>query len=471
MYYGFNEYRGAMQAVDEAPLGDWRLSEDDLLLQSETLRKLNQKTKSLFRNNWFAKAATNTMVDFIVGLGGLKPVGGTSEEQEAFSAWASGYVDWENRRTWLDFQAQLVQGLCEGDVLIVRTNDLDASGVSTRLQLIDGSSVGTPSDKMENKSIVLGVQYDRYRREIGYWVRKFNASRDYSDSSENYVYVPRFDENHRFRSILLRNPDPGMIRQSRGLSLIQNVLPEIKDLAKLSDSAVQRGIVQNHFGAIMRTANPQRARQAVGAPSEIRGPSSEQVATVGKLMPGAIQILPIDDGPIETIQPSGNGEIVALKSDAVLNACAGVGIPMEVLLNNFKGINFSSGKLSFDKFFRKLSRWESAVASVGNLIRNEVLWEASLLEGREADVSRVHWVGSPRPDIDPVKTENANTRGLQNGTRLRAQIVAQASGIPYEEHLAQVAFEREAERRILGAELGTGVVQNEQPNEKENAED
>jgi capsid protein len=257
--------------------------------------------------------------------------------------------------------------------------------------------------------------------------------------------------------MLFRNQNRRMVMQGRGLPIFSASTPEIEDLGDLSNSAIKRAEVTSKIGAIMRTAKPARlatalqGKNADGTPTQ--GVTSEgKSANMGQIPDGSILALPMDDGAIETITHSGNIDLVALMDNGVRNFCAGTGIPKEILTSNFSGINFSSGKLSFDKFFRKLGRWEKALALILTEVRSAVVTEGLLLMGivpDASDLSVAGWIGAPRPDPNPQQTANADKQNLENGTDSRTRILAERMGVSYE----QMLLVRQAEKD-LDAEYG-----------------
>jgi capsid protein len=271
--------------------------------------------------------------------------------------------------------------------------------------------------------------------------------------------------------MLFRNQNRRMTMQGRGLPIFSASTPEIEDLGDLSNSAIKRAEVTSKIGAIMRTAKPARLAAAMqgknpdGTPTQ--GITSEgRSANMGQIPDGSILALPMDDGAIETISHTGNIDLVALMENGVRNYCAGTGIPKEILMSNFSGINFSSGKLSFDKFFRKLGRWEKALSLVLAEIRKAVVTEGLLLQGIVPDASDLvvsGWIGAPRPDPNPQQTANADKQNIENRTDTRTRILAERMGVSYEQMLMILKSERE-----LDAEYGFNQLE-QVTNENANA--
>ena len=437
-----------------------RLSEDYLLEQFQTWAKVQARVKSLQRNNWLSSATYETMQDFLCSRGGMKPFGMPDRSQKIFTGWSSGYVDIAGVDRWTDVQRRIVSGCVSGDILIRTVIDDKKKGIQTRVQLIDGSLVETPSDKKNDKSLKLGVKYDSEGREKGYWVRIADDT-DTSQDSSAYEFISRYDEQGHEVAVLLRNPDLGMIRSSRGLSMFIAVMAELEDIAQLATSGVRGGITKNLLGMVMTTGRPTAVNAALartnddGTPREIIG-ANGSLAKQGAIPDGSITTLPVDDGDLKEINHSGNVYMVALQDSAIRNFCAGVGIPMEILVSRFLGINFSSGKLSFDKFFRKLDRWTETISKALDMIRRSVIFEGLLIQGivpTAADMSVTGWIGAPRPDIDPTKSATADDTRLANGTTSHSLIVMERLGMTYRQLL-----EINQQDKLLQEEFGVIIA-------------
>lgn len=454
---------GQFNSLDFRPVSS-RYSEDELLKRSHE----NILTKSLHyhRNNSIAAAVARCMVDYLAG-NGIIPVGADPEAVAVWNRWGQR-AHISGTKGLAEVYRDIVGQQTEiGDVLLMLPVDttLPEGEVRTRLECVSGARVRTPSDfsdgadKRGNR-VVLGVAM-RKGREVGYYVAKPDAMDKASiqpDSSQ-FDFIPKHDaETGRLNAVLMRRPNYDRPQQTRGLPVITPVMQELKDLADLWDSAIWAA--QNKAALAVGVVTD-KARDFQGAMGAIQADGTLQEANdihgtaqvIGDIPQGAIFSLPAESD-IRVINASGNIDLDALFLRSARFIAGALGIPMELLFSDFSKVNFSSGKLAFDRFFRMLEYWTATNGAVFTEIFQWINIEASLrgsgIPGLVADPQlaaeklRVDkWIGGQaRVDADPLKNSKAETERLGNGLTTRSQELAK-QGLTYRQHLEIVAKEQQ----------------------------
>lgn len=467
MYYTqYNAYSAAQLNPMAPPPASPRIDENEFLKRYGTFENILARTNSLLRNNWLAKALLNYHLDFIVGKEGLKPIGGSDRSREIWADWSENICDSTGTKTFYDIQNDIVRGMFVGDVLVYIADDEYAEPGKPRklIQLISGANVRTPSEFQASgktdtgNRINLGVEKNGYGREIAYWVRKENVS-DESESVKNFVRIPKKDfDTGRTVSILVKNPDTTMIGQARGLSVLTAIITRLEDIATLEETGIEGAISKNMLSVVYLTGQAQNLRPLIqknadGTNVKIQEPAG-QVSNAGTLSKRGIQVLP-GQGELRTVNHGGNIDLVALQTAAVKDCCAGVDASYELVMNDFTGVNFSGGKMSVDKAYRKIYRWIKSLSKHLNEIRREVVLsgiEEQNLEPAADDLKVKMWMAPPAPDPQPGVTAQARKTNLETGLQLRAQAVLELTGLDYDTFLEMKAKEEELEKSILGLE-------------------
>jgi capsid protein len=486
--YTSSAYKAAEFPFDKTPVSA-RIDENLHLTRYLTLERMISRAKHLARNNFFVKALQNVMIDYVVGATGPTPVGGDPEHRAAWFAWANSHCDVQGRRTLVQLTREIVGQWVVSDVLAVMVADTDLPGarVQQRLSLIDGSRVRTPGQFAiadgsaiipkgyagAGNTITLGIEFNSFGREIAYWVAPSNGQ---NDDASAYKRIPRYDpKTGRFVSFLLRRPDGDNVAALRTIPMFASVMPEIEDNAICADSATQMGIARSKLGLIITTANPDDARKALGGlrdDGEVRAGANVdgQIVNYGLVSDGAAMMMPEATG-VHTISHSGNIDIVALMVQNLRHAAAGVDVPYEILMSNFVGINFSSGKLSYDKFYRKVGAWVQTICMFYSELYSAINLEADLLRGVTPTAASVRrWIGPAVPDPDPTKSSMSDLRLRDSALKSSSEIVAYRYGMDYTDHLLQVAEDRAMEEAILGRETPSSQMLYAQPEEVDQPE-
>lgn len=413
----------------------------------------------LHRNNWLARAVERCDMTYAQAP---MPISGHSESMAAFLRW----WDYAGMRgeNLDDIYTMIISGQTRvGDVLLLFVSNPDAkTEIKARLVVVDGTRVRTPED-FEGKSmkdggtVVHGVQYDKRGAEIGYWVCGVKNGEYQYDKSTAYTFYPRTDlKTGRPVARLLRRPDSISPSSSRGLPSITHVIPQIEDLGDLGDAALQSAYVRSLLSVMLETTDPNKIREATGVTVDESGQLVEK-EYVGDIQSGTMVLVPPGTKPVP-ITHTGNSELVAYIGETLRHVSGALARPLEILLSNFAGINFSSSKNSFDKFARDLQKWIDSNSVFMTEVFRWVSIEAALNRGEipTDEMLDVTWSPVCVPDPDPQKSAAAEQTRLACRTTTRTAILAK-QGIDYNTYLRTIAAERLREKEILGEVLDSTV--------------
>lgn len=406
------------------------------------LSDIRSRCRDLVRNNAIAQAVMTTLLDYCASTG-LTPMG----DQGLMEIWAEwgDNCNISGRGTWKSDYRDIVGAQVEtGDILVYTPINPFATGIKTRLDLIEGDRVRTPSKFSKGRDIYgnevrHGVAYDALGQEIGYWVAKIDpvtsAFREGGADAYHYLEVSR---NGRFNARLIRRPDKMRPAQSRQLPIFVSVASQLWDIDQFWDASIARARSLSLIAAIMETDESGSVNKALGvdqsaSASEYKNDLGQPV-NVGQIPSGSFITVPYGT-KITTVTPSGSMDVDALIVRSIRLLGAAIGIPYELVARDFSQTNFSSGKLGHDGFFRLVDRWNRGNSEqLASPLFRLVCVEASLLgdpraKALDAAKLRTRWIGGPRSyNADPGRESSAEQTRMDNNLTTEEMLSNEAGG-------------------------------------------
>lgn len=273
-------------------------------------------------------------------------------------------------------------------------------------------SLGLTGDRPR---IIAGVESDEAGRRVAYWLL-----RDAPDAVWASIFpsqrVPAEDVAHIF---VRRFPG-----QVRGISWLTPLATRLVELDAIEDAAAMKAKVSALFAGFVKDLD---------GSSGIAADATKLDPATLSLEPGTLRLLP----PMTEVQFTPVADmttITELLRHMQRSIAAGGGIPYEVLSADYSQVNYSSARLGFSQFQRRIKALQATLL-VAQLLapiwRRWVLLE--ILSGRISapDFERAPlnylnckflWPGWPA--IDPLKQSKADALDLAARTRSRAEIVA-----------------------------------------------
>lgn len=421
---------------------------------------LRARHRDLVRNNPYAASAVGVLQRNIVGTG-IRPraIAGTDASRKRLQAimreWCeSTAMDFDGRHNLYGLQSLAVRAAMEsGDVLLVRVIERDKrQKVPLKVRLLEGDYLDhMKNGAMEGGYAVLGVQFSKDHRRVGYWLHDQHPGQGILGLGMTYPtskLVPAEDVLHLFE-VLRPGQVRGVPRGTAGMERAR-VLDDYQDA---------------------RVEAQKSAACLVGLVVDPEGQGSEKPSVLpDKLEPGMFANLGAGQD-VRFSSPSGiqdAGGFVETEQHAI---AAAYGVPYSAMTGNLKGVNFSSGRMGTLEFKRVIEQyrsqtllpilcdgiadWFDAAASLAGITLAGVRWEWTPPKYQLQDPAR-----EVKPAIDMVRAGFQSQRG-----------VMRELGMDPDEIMAEIAAERaDAEARGLVFDTNPAQVSQqgyEQPSQQQ----
>jgi capsid protein len=433
---------------------DGRKDENELLVKSNNWVRMVSRAKNFVRNVPIATAVKITFENY---CGCLTPVEGNEESRTAFNEWAKK-AGMESGQSLVELTAQLVGVMTWGDCLVVLGSDPYAlpGTISARLKLVDPLRVETPpqyKDKglVGGKKVVLGVVLDKQDIEIGYYVRKAGTD-GHKDS--DFTFLPRYDKNGRFFSMLVRAPGSAFPGQVRSFPMLSGSMNVADILNQLISSAAVEAKTKSTVSVMLETEFPPEDsnKEFADSESEEKNASEPPRLNIDKAEPGDVLTLPPGSKP-HVITNGGNLELVEQIKQQIKIIAGSIGIPYAALMSDFEKMSFSSSKMMMSKLYRLIELWNyGPIMRLFSEIYKWVCYEHHLLKGvlPTKEMLECQWVGPSQPDPDPMKSAKADLILAEKGYKLPADVVAERYAQDWATYLDAMAAQIKMAKEKLG---------------------
>lgn len=447
----------------------WQVDYQTLRARSWQLIRSSLHARGLLRRLLTNEINTGLMLDAqplesILGMPDGELDGWSEGVEARFHMWAQrkDLCDYHRAVSFYELERVLRrEGLGGGDCLVVQ--HLDEYTQLPRIQLIAGERVVSPlqiqRDPGDKTEIVEGVELDRHRRQVAYWVQQ---------DDQSIVRIPAYGKTGRRMAWLYYGTDRRH-GEVRGEPLLGLVLQSLRELERYRDAALRKAVINSLVALfIQRNQSTQAVTSVSGSP--IRAGSTEVVDSDGverKLrwadhMPGAV----FDQlQPGETLVPfnQGAGDIDYPKVEsATLHAIAWAHeIPPDVLQLSF-GHNYAASQAAIYEFTAYLKRvrhqfaaefcepiyqeWLIGEALSGRLPRgSEVLahWQDDRHYAEWGAWTNSAWVGVVKPSTDMLKTAKAYDILTAKGWATNAEASAMQMGGDWRQRIRTLRRENE----------------------------
>jgi len=220
------------------------------------------------------------------------------------------------------------------------------------LEVIDSQRIETPPSFSADKNVRIGVKYSDGGEILGYYVRN-SQPHDLNSGSIEHYFVPASD--------MLFLIDPWFAVQSRGgFSALSRVANATRDMADLNEAGIVGAQAEACVvGIVQRSLSGQAA--ASGAATGYTS-SGERLQDMS---PGRYEY--IEPGEQITFNtPSRANSVGTLQEFTTRRISVGVGIPYEVLSNDWRSLSFSGGRIV-------LQMWKEVIASHKKIVIDALL--------------------------------------------------------------------------------------------------
>lgn len=301
------------------------------------------RVRDLVRNDPVARSMVRVIDDNVVGLG-IVPRFENQRLADLWKQWGeSPQCDASGLLNFYGLQSQVVKALAVSGGCLVRARARlrsDPYAVPMRLEVLEDDYLdSTKTVRLQTGGHILqGVEVSPLGEVVAYWIFPAHPGSElaagqvsFRVSAEDCVYI--FDATER----------PGA---RRGVSWLAAAVLTLRDVGEMDDAVINQAKVAACFGALI-TRDADDDRDGV----EVAEDGSERIT------PGMIERLNFGEDVKALTPPTFTGykDYIWL---GLHKACAAVGVPYELVFGDLMNVNFSSGRLGFTEFSRRVERWQ-----------------------------------------------------------------------------------------------------------------
>lgn len=421
-------YEGASQS---SRMGGWTtVSGGSAVSEVQgALPALRERSRDLARNTWVGRRALDVLANNLVGTGIRPSIDGDSAGERLIKAWArSTKADADRLHDFYGLQRLAIMAMLEsGECLIVRQGERPQSGrIPVSLRVLEGDYLdhNLNEDLGGGRRIVQGVEFDSRGRRVAYHLfERHPGDSGYNPHSDRIRRVSADDVVHLFSV-----QRPGQVR---GVPIFAPVLVKLKDWDDFEDAQLKRQQIASCFTAFIRSPG----EGPLGGLPSAGGSHETDLAT--QLRPGMIQLLqPGED--VSFGSPPDTAGYADFARVTLLEIAAGLGISYEALTGDLSRTNFSSARMGWLEFQRRIDA-DRLGTITPRFLRRVAGWLIEGLELMGIDVDGdIKWTPPRRQMIDPVKETDAMMAGIRAGITSRSAEIRSLGRDP-EEVYAEIA--------------------------------
>ncbi|MBB3103792.1 phage portal protein [Azomonas macrocytogenes] len=369
----------------------WRSSGTDANAENgPALAKLRNRARDLRRNNPYAERAITGIADNVVGAGIVprskaRTARANKKLGELWRAWAETTAcDADGLENFYGLQHKIVEAVVEaGECLIRRWRRFNSDGlpIPVQLQVLEADFLDEGKNGQNgNNLIIQGVEFDPIGRRVAYWLFDQHPGAAQAFATSASKRVPAEDIIHVF---LARRPG-----QARGYTWLAPAMQRLHSFDDMEDAVMEQAKIAACFAAFIT--------------KDDAGGAAKAPPLIDRIEPGIIQELGMGESVSFATPPAFNS--YTSYSWQVLHAIAvGLGVPYELLAGDLKGVNFSSGRMGWLHFARRVDVWQWRML-IPQLCDGVWRWFVEgqvLLPGGILDEVGAEWVPPRRDMVDP----------------------------------------------------------------------
>jgi lambda family phage portal protein len=376
----------------------WRSAGTDANAENApALALLRNRARDLRRNNPYAERAISGIADNVVGAGIVpRAMAGKDRANKRLSVlWAewgeTTQCDTDGLENFYGLQHKITECVVEGGECLVRRRRRFASdglSVPLQLQLLEPDFLDdSKTEANGGNQIIQGIEFDSLGRRVAYWLFDEHPGSSGTRSIQSRRILAE-DVIHVFM--------PKRVGQARGYTWFAPVMQRLKNFDEMEDAVMEQAKIAACFAAFVAQD---------GSSGNAKTPP-----LIDRIEPGIIQQLAVGESVTYAAPPTFNG--YQPYSWQSLHAIAvGLGVPYELLVGDLKGVNFSSGRMGWLHFARRVDVWQWRML-IPQLCERAWQWfmEAqALMPGGVQSDAVAEWVPPRREMVDP-RSETANAK-------------------------------------------------------------
>lgn len=421
----------AFRGYEAASKGDrtfgWKRSPKDAASEIAVAKKpVRENARDLARNNPFAVSALDGLSSNVIGTG-IETVfknrdGSTNKAlTEQFARWAgSTRADAVNTSTYYGIQELVFRSVVEGGealVLPIIEGGKDARFCLKALEpdFIDDFRTGyfgRPTEK-----VIDGILLGEGGKKVGiYLFEEHPGSLNYGLHAKTFI-----SKLHPIEDVL-QIYRMERIGQLRGMSWFSPVITLLKELDGFFDATILKQKIAAAFAGYIKNSDV----VTTGLGAAVKRPIPETIDS------GAIDILP-DGMEIQFPSPPAANDFDPF-TRAILRAySSGMKVPYEVVTGDLSGVNFSSGRMGWQEFGRKIDQWQWNM--LVPMLCEPVAWrwlQFQAVNGAMTNGVYPTFVMPKRQMVDPVSETNATVAQIRNGLKSLPEAIREQGYDPIE---------------------------------------
>lgn len=423
------------------PSSDWSDSYNDSSPNEEISRAqkvLISRSRSLGRNNPYAKKATDVIVSNVVGAGIIPSFRGRNKtetkalQQEWRKLAETTKCDFEERNNFYALQSLALRTIVEsGEVLALKYQEVDAPKIQLlEPDFIDSSRVLTTLDTSNKNQIKMGIEVDNRNRRVAYYLFENHPGDALGTTKSSRISAKKVIHSF-FQS------RPG---QLRGVPWSHAIVQTLKDFDDFQYATIVRQKISACLVGVITTNGSDNMLD--------REILKEKRRRETKMTPGSWKYANPGEGVEFNTPPApqGYGEFIAETIRAV--AC-GYGITYESISNDYSKVNFSSGRMGHLEMKRNIEnwRWNMFIPQFCDPFM-EMFLEHCKLKSIISDVNQVYYEWTPPATemIDPTKEIPAAKEAIKAGLKSKSSVIREYGQDP-DLVREEIRLEREADKK------------------------
>lgn len=383
----------------------WRSTGADANAENgPALARLRNRARDLRRNNPYAERAVTGIADNVVGAGIVpRPLGKSRANKklvELWKAWAEETLcDADGLENFYGLQHKVMEAVPEGGEVLIRRRwrkSSDNLPVPMQLQVLEADFLDEEKNGTNGSNqIIQGIEFSPIGKRVAYWLFDTHPGANSTWRAMESRRIPAEDVIHVF---LPKRPG-----QARGYTWFAPVMQRLRNFDEMEDAVMEQAKIAACFAAFV-TKDDQSQGGRKTSP------------LVERVEPGIIQELAQGEDVTFGTPPTFNGyDSYAWQGLHAISV--GLGVPYELVTGDLKGVNFSSGRMGWLHFARRVDVWQWRML-IPQLCCGVWGWfmeaQALLPDGVREDV-KAEWTPPRRDMVDPKSEIETVKQRLRNG--------------------------------------------------------
>jgi lambda family phage portal protein len=425
-----NEAEKLIRSYDAASKGrrtkDWKAPNTSATAEIHiALQTLRNRAREMERNNPYAESAIDKIATNIVGTGIIPTPLISSRPQEKkikqlWTDWAEKTkCDWDGHLNFYGLQDLIMRTVALSGECIVRKRIVKDPSLPLPLQLqvLEADFIDTfkhgPTDN--EGWIFYGVEFNKQRKVVAYWLYEEHPG-------DSFLFNFNFKSNRYPVEDVIHIFEKKRPGQFRGVPIGASSMLRLKDVDEYSDAQLVRQKIAACFSAfVYDSSTPMPAVQ-----------TQDDDGLTDKLEPGTIQHLTPGKQITFSTPPAAEG-FGEFTKQQLAGISLGFGMDYVTFTGDLTGVNFSSGRMGWLAFHRKVNNWQWKMF-VPMFCDKAWEWfeQMAAIYGaiRAGQDIGVRWSVPRREMIDPSKETEATIEAYQNGLIAWADAVLEMGNDP-----------------------------------------